>query len=214
MYQMETVLIADDHQIVRHGIRMLLERFPTKYQFIEVHTCTEVAQILSRERVHHAILDMVLTDGNILSVIDHIERCSHQTNILVYSMNAEHIYARRLIEKGVRGFLCKQNSIEELEKAIRCLVNGQVYLSAELKETLLKNALTATAQDPIDGLSNRELEVMEYLAIGMGTKEIAGKMNLDITTISTYRRRAFEKLEVQNVIEMKEKFLLHKMLAG
>lgn len=211
---METILIADDHEIVRRGIRMLLERFPSKYQFIEASTCTAIAQILSRERIHYAIIDMILADGNILSVIQHIEACSHQTHILVYSMNAEHIYARRLIEKGVRGFLCKRNSIEELEKAICCLLNGEVYISDELKGSLLNNAQSNTAQNPIDGLSNRELEVVEYVATGMGTKEIANKMNLDITTISTYRRRAFEKLEVQNILELKEKFLLHKMQAG
>ncbi len=207
---MKTVLIADDHEIVRHGIRMLIESFPQKYHFIEAGTCAAVAQILSRERIHYAILDMVLADGNILSVIQHIEACSRQTNILVYSMNAERIYARRLIEMGVRGFLCKQNPIEELEKAISCILKGQVYISEELKESLLNDARADAARNPIDVLSNRELEVVEYVATGMGTKEIANKMNLDITTISTYRRRAFEKLEVQNTIELKEKFLLYK----
>lgn len=207
---METVLIADDHEIVRRGIRMLIESFSPKYHIIEASSCAAVAQILSREQVQYAILDMVLADGNILSVIQQIEACSHQTNILVYSMNAERIYARRLIEKGVRGFLCKQTPIEELEKAIRNILNGQVYVSDELKTTLLNNSRTNLTQNPIDGLSDRELEVVEYIAIGMGTKEIAQKMNLDITTISTYRRRAFEKLDVQNTIELKEKFLLYK----
>jgi DNA-binding NarL/FixJ family response regulator len=207
---METVLIADDHEIVRRGVRMLIESFPQKYQFIEANSCAAVAQILSREQVHYAILDMVLADGNILSIIQQIEACSHQTNILVYSMNAEKIYARRLIEKGVRGFLCKQTSIEELEKAIRSILKGQVYVSDELKTTLLNDLKTNIPQNPIDGLSDRELEVVEYVAIGMGTKEIAHKMSLDITTISTYRRRAFEKMDVQNTIELKEKFLLYK----
>lgn len=207
---METVLIADDHEIVRRGIRMLIESFSKKYHFIEASSCAAVAQILSREKIQYAILDMVLADGNILSVIQHIEASSQQTKILVYSMNAEKIYARRFLEKGVRGFLCKQNSIEELEKAIRSILNGQVYISDELKETLLNTTRTQLAQNPIDSLSDRELEVVEYLAIGMGTKEIAQKMNLDITTISTYRRRAFEKLDVQNTIELKDKFLLYK----
>ncbi|NII29378.1 response regulator transcription factor [Pseudoflavitalea sp. X16] len=211
---METVLIADDHEIVRRGIRMLIESFPEKYHCIEANSCTAVAQILSRERIHYAILDMVLADGNIFSIIQPIEACSHHTSILVYSMNAERIYARRFIEKGVRGFLSKQTSIEELEKAIRSIFKGEVYLSEELKESLLNKSPTNLSQNPVDRLSDRELEVVEYVVIGMGTKEIAQKMNLDITTISTYRRRAFEKLEVQNTIELKEKFLLYKTQAG
>lgn len=211
---METVLIADDHEIVRHGIRMLIESFPKKYRFIEAGSCAEVAQALSGERVHYAILDMVLTDGNILSVIQHIEACSHQTNILVYSMNEERIYAQRFIERGVHGFLCKQTSIEELEKAIHRILNGEVYLSEELKEKLLNSSNSTLVQNPIDLLSDRELEVTEYISTGMGTKEIAQKMNLDLTTISTYRRRAFEKLDVQNAMELKEKFLLYKAQAG
>lgn len=207
---MKTVLIADDHEIVRGGIRMLIERFPEKYQFIEATSCADVAQILSRERIHYAILDMVLADGNILSIVHHIKACSHQTSILVYSMNAERIYAKRFIEKGVRGFLCKQTSIGELEKAIHCIFKGEFYLSEETKVALLNNLQGNSSENPIDALSDRELEVVEYIAIGMGTKEIAQKMHLDITTISTYRRRALEKLDVQNTFELKEKFLLYK----
>lgn len=211
---METVLIADDHEIVRRGVRMLIESFPQKYQLIEATSCAEVAQILSGERIHYAILDMVLADGNILSIIQQIEACSHQTSILVYSMNEERIYAKRLIEKGISGFLNKQTSIEELEKAVRSIFKGEVYLSDELKGQLLSGPPTGSAQNPIDVLSDRELEVVEYIAIGMGTKEIAQKMNLDLTTISTYRRRAFEKLDVQNAMELKEKFLLYKTQTG
>ena len=207
---METVLIADDHEIVRRGIRMMIEGFPKKYQFIEATSCAETAQILTREKIHYAILDMVLADGNILSIIQQIEACSHQTSILVYSMNAERIYARRFIEKGVRGFLCKQTSVGELEKAIHSIFRGDTYLSEELKVMLLNNWRTNHSKNPVDALSDRELEVVEYVSIGMGTKEIAQKMHLDITTISTYRKRAFEKLDVQNAIELKEKFLLYK----
>ena len=207
---METVLIADDHEIVRRGIRMLTESFSKNYRIVEARSCAEVAQILSHQQIHYAILDMILSDGNILSIIDHIEAASRETSILVYSMNAERIYARRLIEKGVRGFLCKQTSIEELEKAIRSLFKGEVYLSEELKETLLNGSPAKLTQSPVDVLSDRELQVVEYVAIGMGTKEIAQKMKVDTTTISTYRRRAFEKLDVQNAIELKEKFLLYK----
>lgn len=211
---METVLIADDHEIVRRGVRMIIQSFPQNYHFIEVSSCAEVIRAFSGEQVHHAILDMSLADGSIFTAIDQITAGSPPANILVYSMSAERIYARRLMEKGVRGFVCKRASMEELEKAVRTILKGEIYLSTNLKADLLQQLETGPSKNPIDLLSDRELEVVEYIAIGMRTKEIAGKMNLDITTISTYRRRAFEKLDVQNMVELKEKFLLYKAQAG
>lgn len=207
---MKNVLIADDHEIVRKGIRMLIEGFPQKYHYIEASTCKEVVDILANQEVDFAILDMFLADGSIFSAIQQIAQFSQRTTILVYSMNAEHIYAKRFIEKGVRGFVCKQSSIGELEKAIQVVFNGEIYLSPELKEALFNPARASLPQNPIDSLSDRELEVVEYMVMGMGTKEIAHIMKLDTTTVSTYRRRAFEKLDAQNTIELKDKFLLYK----
>jgi DNA-binding NarL/FixJ family response regulator len=83
-------------------------------------------------------------------------------------------------------------------------------MSESLKEILTSQDKIDFLENPIDLLSDRELEVVEYLSVGMGAKEIAGKIDLDITTISTYRRRAFEKLGVQNIIELKDKFLFYK----
>lgn len=208
---METILIADDHEIVRRGIRTIAESFSRQYNFIEVSNCAAVMEALAGRQIHHAVLDMLLIDGNLFSSIERITEYSKSTNILVYSMNAEKIYARRLIQKGVRGFVSKQASIAELEAAIRSLLNGEVYISESLREILASQDKPDCIDNPIDLLSDRELEVVEYLSVGMGAKEIAGKIDLDITTISTYRRRAFEKLGVQNIIELKDKFLFYKM---
>lgn len=207
---METILIADDHEIVRRGVRLIVESLRVKYNCIEAATCADVVKALSGNNVNYAVLDMFLPDGNVLTTLEHDPGCYSRINILVYSMNAEKIYARRLMEKGARGFVNKQASIKELEKAIQNLLKGEIYLSARLKEALLTETKPGS-QNPIDLLSDRELEVVEYITTGMGTKEIAARMNLDITTISTYRRRAFEKLDVQNPIELKEKFLLYKI---
>lgn len=207
---METILIADDHEIVRRGVRMIIEGFPQKYNFIEASTCAEVMKILSVQPVDYAILDMMLADGNVFSTTQQLAAYSDRIKILVYSMNAERIYAKRLLQKGIRGFVCKQSNMMELENGIRSLLKGEIYISPALKENLFNPSKKAISENPIDALSDRELEVVEYLAAGMGAKEISRKMNLDITTVSTYRRRAFEKLEVQNTIELKDKFLLYK----
>jgi len=208
---METVLIADDHEIVRNGIRTMIEGISLQYRFIEVSTCADVIKVLSQNRIEYAILDMFLADANIFSTIDVISKYSKLTNILVYSQNAEKIYAKRLLEIGIRGFVSKQASMEELEKALEELLKGNLYLSPELRNLMVHSSPDEASTNPLDNLSDRELEVLEYLAMGLGTKEISQKMKLDITTVSTYRRRAYEKLQVQNFVEMKDKFALYKM---
>ena len=207
---MKTVLIADDHEIVRRGIKMSVQSFSEQYHFIEASTCTEVVEILSSQQVHFAILDMFLADGNIFSSIQQISEHSGRVSFLVYTMSAERIYAKRFMEKGIRGFVSKQSSVDELEKAIHTIFNGETYLSPGLKEILINSIKLNSLRNPVDLLSDRELEAVEYMVIGMGTKEIAQKMKVDTTTISTYRRRAFEKLDVQNTLELKDKFLFYK----
>jgi DNA-binding NarL/FixJ family response regulator len=202
---MKTVLIADDHEIVRQGIRMILESLGEPYTFLEAFTVADALAHLKRQHVHFAVLDMSLADGNMFSKIDQITTDCPHTKVLVYSMNDEKIYGRRLFQKGIRGFVCKQSSINELEKALRTLVAGEIYFSAALKEEIARSIKSGTsAENPLDRLSDRELEVVEYISAGMGTKEISYKMNLDITTISTYRKRAYDKLGVQNVVELNE----------
>ena len=108
-----------------------------------------------------------------------------------------------------KGFISKQSSLHELKEAIQKFLHDGMYLSAQLQEHLFLSSQSGLGEDPIDSLSDRELEVSEYIAMGLGAKEIASKMSLEITTVSTYRRRAFEKLGVQNMIELKEKFLIY-----
>ena len=208
---MKTILIADDHVIVRLGAKLIIESFPQKYHLIEASTCAQVVKALSSQQVHYAILDMFMEDGNMFSNVEQIAALTPQTAILIYSMHPEKIYAKRLMQKGVRGFVSKRAPLEELEIAIRNVLNGEIYLSAGMKEMLFAQATIGLAENPVDLLSDRELEVVEYMATGIGAKEIANIMHLDITTVSTYRRRALEKLDVQTTTELKEKFLYYKM---
>jgi two-component system invasion response regulator UvrY len=208
---METILVADQQQIIRMGIRTIIETQPQQFIIIEATTCTEVMQILSTQQVRYAILDMFLADGNIFSAMHKFIDHAQVTNILVYAMN-EKLYARRLMQKGIRGFVSKRASVEELNDAIHCLFKGEMYVSEDMKAQLFKPVKADLFENMLDSLSDRELEVVEYVVMGMGPTEIAQKMTLDVTTISTYRRRAFDKLGVHNLIELKDKFQLFKML--
>ena len=204
------ILIADDHAVIRHGIKLLLEKHRTSSIFIEAVCCAEIRQVFSTRQISHAILDLSYPDGNLFSRIEEIEKFSKQAKILVYSMNSERIYARRLMEKGVKGYVSKQADIAELETAIETWLRGELYLSPALREMLFSTIRKEGFVNPFDQLSNRELQIVELLIQGMRSTEIAIQMNLDITTVSTYRRRAFEKLAVENIIELREKLAIYK----
>ena len=205
---METILIADEHEIVRVGIRKLIENLPQGYTILEADSWSTVFELLSAQRVNYAILDLFLTDGNLFSVIQQAPEYRSLANILVYSMGDEKTYARRLLKKGIRGFVSKQAPLAELERGIHCILKGEIYLSENLKEQLLWPEKSETFMNPLDVLSDREFEVAGYLIAGLGAKEISQQMRLDITTVSTYRRRAFEKLGVKNNMELKERFIV------
>jgi two-component system invasion response regulator UvrY len=159
--------------------------------------------------VHYTILEILLADGNIFHT-QKISEFFQQTGILVYSMSPENIYARRLLQKGIRGYLSKQCDIEELEKAIGHLLRGEIYLSPWVKNALPMDP-TSQPENPLDLLSRRELQVAEYLVAGLDVKVIARRMNLNHTTIGTYRKRTFRKLDVQNISELQDVLLLYKM---
>ena len=205
---MKTVLIADDHAIVRHVIRLIIEERSPEHNVLEVATCKEVEKILSEQEVDFAIFDMTLADGNMFSFIQSAVERYPLTNILVCSTNPEKIYAKRLIQRGVKGYVWKQGSFNDLESAIHLFLDGGTYISSALKEHLAQPKMAQT-NNPIDSLSDRELEVVEYAVSGMGTKEIAEKMNLEAMTISTFLKRAHRKLEVTNLVELIDKFHLY-----
>lgn len=167
---------------------MIIEKLPQKYHFIEASSCAELVKLLTTQEVHHVILDMSLSGGNIFYVFRSLTDYFQRANILIYSMIDESVYAKRLLQKGARGFVSKQSNLEELEAAIKSILRGEIYLSPRLKEVLFHATKKDMMTNPVDLLSDRELEVVEYIAQGRGAKEIAVKMNLDITTVSTYRK--------------------------
>jgi DNA-binding NarL/FixJ family response regulator len=190
---------------------MIAEGLSSQYRYIEADSCAGVMTAFSTQRIHCCVLDMSFSDGNVFLDTGLLSAYAGTTDILVYSMNAESVYARRLLQKGVKGFVCKKAGIDELEKAIRCLVDGEIYVSPMLRNTLFGPAGSEGSKNPIDELSDRELEVVEHTISGMSVKEIAHRMSLDITTVSTYRRRAYRKLKVDNLFELKDKVMLYKM---
>lgn len=206
------VLVVDDHVIIRRGLRNLfLEHYPLSH-FTEASSCAEMMVHLGRGAPELLILDLQLTDGNSLDLLGRVRTQHPAMHVLVYTMSPESIYGQRVLNMGGAGFLSKQSSEREVLHAIGRVLKGLGYISHELQMRRLEQASAmgaAQGNDPFGGLSERELRVMEELLKGGGVKEMADRMGLQPTTVSTYKARLFDKLGVGNTLDLKRLWDLH-----
>ncbi len=207
-----TFLIADDHVIVRRGLRNLLhDRFHTS-DIHEAATCQELLEKLASlsPQPQLLVLDLQMTDG---SALDHLERICNDhpgMHVLVYSMRSEQVYAQRVIALGAAGFISKESEEEEVVRAIRLIMQGKGYLSSAVEEHLQGLKGMEVHADPFAVLSHREIGVMEDLLEGLGTKAIAMRLGVQPSTVATYKSRLFEKLGVSNVLDLQRLVAAHR----
>ena len=197
------ILIADDHAVIRTGLKYLLARHFNDVETGEADACSTLTASLSHEDYTHLILDMQLGDCNSMDLIPQIIEQHPDLMILIYTMSPEAIYGKRLIQMGVLGFLSKQEEEETLIKALTQFLKGQPYLSEELKKTLeLEQGRPSSSANPFDQLSEREMMVLHLLLQGLRVKEISNRLDLKMSTVATYKVRIFEKLNVNNLADM------------
>lgn len=193
------VLLADDHSIVRAGLRRIIEDSG------EMEIIAEAAD--GREALHKAhehlpdvaVIDISMPDCDGLEVIRLLRNDYPQLPILVLTMHEEGQYVVRAVEAGAMGYITKQSAPEQLVKAIRKVHDGHRYLTDEAAEALaLRVAKGARGRSPLDTLSMRELQVLRRLALGNTNREIARAYHISIKTVDTYRSRILKKLDLRN----------------
>ncbi len=200
------ILVADDHVIIRRGMRDLLHDHMRPCEVDEAGSCTELLSTLARKTFHLLMLDLQLGDGSALDLIEGIHQDHPDMRVLIYSMGAERIYAQRVLRMGCAGYLSKESGEEEVLRAVRTVLQGREYRSHELELRLLRPSGSAQGgpiPDPFSTLSDREVLVMEELLTGTGVKEIADKLGLQPTTVATYKARLFDKLGASNLLDLK-----------
>jgi two-component system invasion response regulator UvrY len=194
---MARVLIADDHAVVRAGLRQFLEEDRSIVEIGEASTGREVLEALRRARWDLLILDINMPDRSGLDILSHIRASQHETRVLVMSGLPERQYALNVLRAGARGYLSKDGAPEELLKAVRTVLEGRRYVSAALAE-LLVSELDQDADKPLHSrLSEREFQVLCKLAAGRAVSEIAAELCLSVKTVSTYRTRVLEKMHLE-----------------
>jgi two-component system, NarL family, invasion response regulator UvrY len=209
---MITLLVVDDHAVVRQGIRQILAETTDIVVGADAVNGTDA---LARARAgtwDAILLDLALPDSHGLDVLKQIRAEQAQVPILVLSMHPEDQFALRAIRAGASGYLTKNSAAEELVSAIRTVVNGRHYLSPWLADRLAREATGDPSKAAHEQLSDREYQVLMRIASGKSTKEIADELNISPKTVGTYRSRLAEKMRLSTDAELTGYVFRHRLL--
>ena len=197
------VLLADDHSIVRAGLRRIVEESGEMHVVAEAADGQEAIQLVNKTAPDVAVVDISMPGLDGLEVIAQLQALKPKLPILVLTMHEEGQYVVRAIQAGAMGYLTKQSAPEQLVKAIRKIYDGQRYITDEAAESLaLRVAKGSNGKSPLDSLSMRELQVLRRLAMGHTNREIANAYHISIKTVDTYRARLLKKLGLRNNAEL------------
>jgi DNA-binding NarL/FixJ family response regulator len=196
------ILLADDHSIVRRGLKeILLEEFPDA-NFQEASDGQELIRKMRADKFDVIISDVSMPGKNGLEALKVIKAESPTIPVLVLSIHPEELYAIRVLKAGASGYLTKESAPEELVKAVRMVMNGRKYITPSLAEKMASNLDSDISKLPHELLSDRELDVLKLIAGGKTVSEIATDLSLSVNTISTYRSRVLEKMNLKSNSEL------------
>ena len=196
------VLIADDHHIVREGLKKVLSKYNDIVIAGEAMTCREVLKKVGEETFDIILLDVKMPDGLGLDIIEKIISKKTDLPVLILSAYPEEQYAMAALRSGAAGYLVKESLPIELIKAIREVSRGKRYISSNLAARMADYLQAEGSVMPHESLSSREFQVMRMLASGKNIKEISEELVVSDKTVSTYRARIIEKMNFQNTAEI------------
>lgn len=209
---MTTVLIADDHPVVREGVRRVLEGAVEVSVVGEVGRSDEVAEAVRRLKPDVLILDIGMPGPGFLDVLAALPDAHAKLRTLVLSAQPEEEFAVRALRAGATGYITKGYAPAELVEAVRRVAQGRRYLSAALAEHLAMGTLESASQAPHERLSGREFEVLRLLSSGLSLKEIAARLAVNPKTVSTFRARILAKLELRTNADLVRYALEHHLI--
>jgi len=206
------VLIADDHAILRRGLKEILMRELEGAVCGEAKDATETLSSIEQRDWDLVILDITMPGRSGLEVLRDLKTARPKLPVLVLSMHPEDQYARRLLKAGASGYMNKEGAAEDLVKAVRKVLAGGRYVSPALAEQLAADLSHDGGQPIHEVLSDREFEVLRMLAAGKTVSQIAEELHLGVTTVSTYRARILEKMNMTTTAELMHYALYNRLI--
>lgn len=205
------IIVADDHAVVRTGIRQFLDSTEDLTVVAEAASGQELFRVLRGAACDVILLDISLPDLNGLEVLKHLRQSQPQLPVLIFSMYAEDEFAIPAIKDGAAGYLCKDSPPEEILSALRTVAKGSRYVSPQFAERLLDQNANTGRHLAHETLSPRETTVMLLLSKGVPLTQIGEQLHLSVKTVSTYRTRILDKLQLHSNADLTRYVVEHKL---
>lgn len=196
------ILIADDHSIVRQGIKQIIIELPEVSIIDEASDGEEAYSMAVSKDYDLIILDISMPKRSGLEVLNQIKTLKPNSHVLILSVHEEEQYAKRVLQAGALGYLPKYINPDELKKAVLKISKGERYITSDLAQKIALNAVNGNDKLKHENLSFREFEVFRLIAMGKSISQIADDINLSVKTISTYRKRILEKMNLGSNAEL------------
>ena len=206
------ILLADDHAVVRHGLKQILADEFKRATFGEARNAHEALDLVWKENWDVVVLDVTMPGRSGLDVLREIKKSKPRVPVLVLSMHPENQFAVRVLKRGAAGYMAKESAPAELVGAIKKVLAGGRYVSSSLAEKLATYVSADSQKPPQELLSDREFQVLRLIASGKIVSEIARELSLSVKTISTYRTRILEKMGLRNNAELMHYAMQHQLV--
>ncbi|MFA7617376.1 MAG: response regulator transcription factor [Moheibacter sp.] len=206
------VLLADDHNIVRQGIQFIVEDIIENPMILHASSLLQIKKHLVESQIDIAILDAQLPDGNCIEILPEIRNQLPEIRLLIFTSFDEENYSVKFINAGANGFLSKLSEESEIRNAIQSLVEKGEYFPPLTQSLLRISAYNPNILNPLHQLSDREMEIAGLYAKGLGNLEIANQLSIRQNTVSTYKKRIFEKLNITTLVELMELMRIHNRI--
>jgi two-component system invasion response regulator UvrY len=207
------ILLADDHSVVRRGLKQILADEFKRAVFGEARNAQETLDLVGKENWDIMVLDITMPGRSGLEVIREVKKLRPQLPVLVLSIHPENQFALRVLKLGAAGYMTKESAAEALVEAVKKVLAGGRYVSTSLAETLARNLSNDAVRPLQELLSDREFQVLLLIASGRIVSQIARELALSVKTISTYRGRVLEKMGLRNNAELMHYAMQHNLVA-
>ena len=205
-------LLADDHSIVRQGMEIVISDIVPEAKVYQTSALNQVLELIESKGVGMVIIDAHFPDGNSLHILPQIKKINPDIKILVFTGLEEDLHGLKFVKAGANGYLSKLSEEEEVRNAVTTFIEKGEYFSEHLRNLMVQLVHNPNLISPLMSLTKREMEIAELYAEGYGNLEISNELNIKQNTVSTIKKNIFEKLKIENMVELIDLVKTHHKL--